>query len=133
MSLQLDDTSLDMYRWCMQYIETLTTSETQRHRISVKKQSTQPIDDTFSSNLERLTFPHDDLIQAHNLYKPNASMGLVYKMQGGNRREKPGEFGPLRCDIKCEYESGAGLINQQWVYGTNWQFHVGIEGSVSYS
>ncbi|KAL7506327.1 hypothetical protein ACHAXN_003623 [Cyclotella atomus] len=100
--------------------------------ISVKKQSTQPIDDTFSSNLERLTFPHDDLIQAHNLYKPNASMGLVYKMQGGNRREKPGEFGPLRCDIKCEYESGAGLINQQWVYGTNWQFHVGIEGSHYY-
>lgn len=60
-------------------------------------------------------------------------MGLVYTIQDGNRKEKPGEFGPLRCDIKCEYESGAGLQTTQWVYGTNWQFVVSIEGSVSLS
>lgn len=101
-------------------------------RISVKSRKTKPIDDTFSSNLERLTFPIDDPNQKHNLYKQNASMGLLFKMQDGDKKEKKGEFGPLRCDIKCEYEGNGGIVGKQYVYGTNWMFEASIEGSVSY-
>ena len=59
-------------------------------------------------------------------------MGLVFKMQNGNGEELKGEFGPLRCDIKCEYETKRGLVGKQFVYGTNWGFDASIEGSVSF-
>lgn len=98
--------------------------------ISIKNEQTKPIDDTFSSNLLSLTYPVEDASQQHNLYQSNATDGLVYKIQKGNRQEFKGEFGPLRCDIKCEYIPKVHLVGQQFVYGTDWKFEVSVEGSV---
>jgi hypothetical protein len=59
-------------------------------------------------------------------------MGLVFKMQDGKGKELKGEFGPLRCDIKCEFEPKKSLTGKQFVYGTSWNFEASIEGSVSF-
>ena len=101
------------------------------HRISVKNHRTKAIDDTFSSNLEHLTFPINDPRQKHNLYTKNESHGLVFSVQKGNGQAMMGEFGvPLRCDIKCEFVPKQGINGQQWIYGTEWKFEYSIEGSV---
>ena len=101
------------------------------HRISIKNGQTKPIDDTFSANLEQLTFPINDPGQKHNLYTKNESHGLVFSVQKGSGKAFMGEFGaPLRCDIKCEFVPKMGLNGAQWVHGTDWKFEYSIEGSV---
>ena len=91
---------------------------------------TQPIDDTFSSNLENLTFPMNIPEQKHDLYQPNATMGLLYKIQEGRGKESRGDIEPLRCDIKCNFIPRQSVRMRQYVYGTNWEFVSSLEGSV---
>jgi hypothetical protein len=92
-------------------------------RIAIKNSQTGANDDTFSSHLERSTFPPND---ANSLdLKRSHTDGLIYKVQGIN-----GEFGPERCDVKCEFVPRPGLVGPQFVYGTDWSIQFSIEGEV---
>ncbi|KAL3780861.1 hypothetical protein HJC23_001594 [Cyclotella cryptica] len=93
--------------------------------IALRASQTQNIDDSFSSNLEQFTLPPNDNISID--LDRSKTDGLIYKVQG-----RKGEFGPERCDVKCEFEPRHGLIGPQFVYGTDWSIEFSIEGEHYY-
>ena len=92
-------------------------------RISVRNSPTRAVDDSFSSNLERVTVPPDDAASV-DLQRSDTD-GLVYKVQG-----LKGEFGPERCDVKCEFTAKTSLVGPVFVYGTDWSIAFSLEGEV---